>query len=330
MAKAIKRILVAVREVDSISAAMLAKAATLARANGARIELFHALNQALGLESVRGARPPDSPALTAERVANRSRARLERAAASPRLRGLNVRVHVEWDYPAHEAIIRRALKQSCDLVIAQAQPRHFASRLLLANTDWELIRHCPVPLLLIKRGGTYRRPAILAAVDPFHVRAKATGLDSLLVSSAASWAKTLRGQAHLFHAYVPVVAVVPMVNAPPIPVEVSPELLELEARRVRKALHRLSAASGVPASRCHVMVGDVPSELDAVVRRTRTRIVVIGAVSRSALERFFIGNTAEQVLDRLACDVLIVKPRGFRTRVPRRIATRAGVGRSKA
>jgi universal stress protein E len=330
MAKAIKKILVAVREVDSISAAMLAKAATLARANGARIELFHSLNEALGLESVRGERQPHSPSQTAERIAHRSRARLERAATSPRLRGLKVRVHVEWDYPAHEAIIRRALTQSCDLVIAQAQPRYFASRLLLANTDWELIRHCPVPVLLIKRGGSYRHPVILAAVDPFHARARATDLDSRIVSSAASWAKTLRGQAHLFHAYVPVLAVVPMANAPPIPVEVSPELLELEAQRVRKALHRLSAASGLPASRTHAMPGDVPSELDAVIRRTRARIVVMGAVSRSALQRFFIGNTAEHVLDRVACDVLIVKPRGFRTRVPKRIARRAGVDRSIA
>jgi universal stress protein E len=330
MTRTIKRILVAVREVDSIPAAMLAKAAAIARANGARIELFHALNHALGLEAVRGTRRPASPADAAERIAERSRARLQRAAASPRLRGVKVDVHVEWDYPAHEAIIRRALRRSCDLVIAHAQPRQIASRLLLANTDWELIRHCPVPVLLIKRGGTYRRPAILAAVDPFHVRARATGLDSLIATSATRWAKVLRGQAHLFHAYVPAVAIVPLATAPPIPIEVSPELLKLEAQRIRRTMLRLSEAAGITASRCHVNLGDVPSELDAVVRQTRAQIVVMGAVSRSALQRFFIGNTAEHVLDRVACDVLIIKPRAFRTRVPRRIVRRAGVGRSRA
>jgi universal stress protein E len=41
----------------------------------------------------------------------------------------------------------------------------------------------------------------------------------------------------------------------------------------------------------------------------------MGAVSRSALQRVFIGNTAERVLDALACDVLVVKPRGTKTRV---------------
>jgi universal stress protein E len=37
----------------------------------------------------------------------------------------------------------------------------------------------------------------------------------------------------------------------------------------------------------------------------------MGAVSRSGLKRLFLGNTAEEVLDKLSCDVLIVKPPGF-------------------
>lgn len=43
----------------------------------------------------------------------------------------------------------------------------------------------------------------------------------------------------------------------------------------------------------------------------------MGAVSRSALTRLFIGHTAERVIDTLACDVLIVKPAGFKSRVKR-------------
>jgi nucleotide-binding universal stress UspA family protein len=45
----------------------------------------------------------------------------------------------------------------------------------------------------------------------------------------------------------------------------------------------------------------------------------VGAVSRSALKRVFIGHTAEQVIDELRCDVLIVKPRGFKSSVAPRI-----------
>jgi universal stress protein E len=40
-------------------------------------------------------------------------------------------------------------------------------------------------------------------------------------------------------------------------------------------------------------------------------VIVMGAISRRALERLFVGSTAEAVLDRLPCDVMIVKPAEF-------------------
>ena len=51
-------------------------------------------------------------------------------------------------------------------------------------------------------------------------------------------------------------------------------------------------------------------------------LVVMGAISRSTLKRIAIGNTAERVLGDLPCDVLVVKPKRFVTRVAR---TRRGV-----
>ena len=71
----------------------------------------------------------------------------------------------------------------------------------------------------------------------------------------------------------------------------------------------------VPRRRRHVCMGDVSGELQVLTRRIRAGVVVMGAVSRSALKRFFIGNAAERVLDRLDCDVLVVKPRGFKSQV---------------
>jgi universal stress protein E len=60
-------------------------------------------------------------------------------------------------------------------------------------------------------------------------------------------------------------------------------------------------------------VGVVP----ATARKTHSAITVIGAVSRSALKRLFIGNTAEIIMDELSCDLLIVKPAKFALKQPR-------------
>ncbi|MND09065.1 Universal stress protein E [compost metagenome] len=40
----------------------------------------------------------------------------------------------------------------------------------------------------------------------------------------------------------------------------------------------------------------------------RADLVVIGAVSRGALQRLALGSTAERVLDFVPCDLLIVNP----------------------
>jgi nucleotide-binding universal stress UspA family protein len=44
-------------------------------------------------------------------------------------------------------------------------------------------------------------------------------------------------------------------------------------------------------------------------------IVVMGAVARSGISGFFMGNTAEIILNRIDCSVLAVKPPGFVTPV---------------
>jgi universal stress protein E len=38
----------------------------------------------------------------------------------------------------------------------------------------------------------------------------------------------------------------------------------------------------------------------------------MGVIARRGFDRLFIGSTAERVLDRLPCDLFIVKPAGFK------------------
>jgi universal stress protein E len=52
--------------------------------------------------------------------------------------------------------------------------------------------------------------------------------------------------------------------------------------------------------------------LQVLARSLSADVLVMGAVSRSRLQELFVGTTAERVLDRLPCDVLIVKPAELR------------------
>ncbi|HSG66502.1 MAG TPA: universal stress protein [Gammaproteobacteria bacterium] len=61
----------------------------------------------------------------------------------------------------------------------------------------------------------------------------------------------------------------------------------------------------------HLTQGVAAEQLLMLSRTLPADVVVMGTVSRSNIKRLLIGNTAERVLDRLPCDLLIVKPPGF-------------------
>jgi len=59
----------------------------------------------------------------------------------------------------------------------------------------------------------------------------------------------------------------------------------------------------------------VAQALPAYLTQHNASVLVMGAVSRSAIDRFFVGSTAEKLLDRVDQDVLVVKPAGFTDKV---------------
>lgn len=320
MTTRIRRIVVAVGDELRTPSNALRKAAALARASGASIELFHAM-----IEPDPAAAYPET--LTAQTVrvqrtalAGRHLRRLARLARHPSLRGVRVACKVVWDHPPHEAVIRRALRTRTDLVIATAGDHRLGARIVLRNTDWELIRHCPVPVLLAKSRRVWHKPVVLAAVDPFHAHARPADLDSRLLSAGEQYAQLLKGQLHVFHAFMPLISVEPVPFSGAAMTMLPPGVQEAHSQQVERTVKKLAATARVRPGHCHISMGEVADELQGLTRKIRTGLVVMGAVSRSALKRFFIGNTAERVLDKLDCDVLVVKPRGFKSAVRSRSA----------
>jgi universal stress protein E len=103
-----------------------------------------------------------------------------------------------------------------------------------------------------------------------------------------------------------------------VPLPWSPEQLQRHSAHVRKSIRQLARRFSVPPSAVHIETGNPVTVLPRLARRLRADVVVMGAVSRSGLDRLLIGSTAERVIDALPCDVLIVKPQSARTKVPRR------------
>ena len=243
-------------------------------------------------------------------------------AAQLRGRGLEIDTAVDWHTPRYEAILAKADAAAADLVVRAARKRSRIDRLLLGATDWELVRRAPQLLWLVKkRIDPAAKPLrVVAAVDPMHPSDEKAELDRKLVRTAAGIAGLFNGTLHLFHAYNPSAAVAPVASAShhaAMPVlRMSSDLsAELEARRRRK-VGELAALVDVPDERVHLVPGHASAALQKLVEEQGMDVVVAGAVSRGRLERLLVGNTAEEILDDVDCDVVVVKPDGFGTGAP--------------
>ena len=310
----IRRILVAIKEPEARPTAALIKAAQLARALGAKLELFHAMTWPLYATWDTDFRQLQSQ----ERA--RVTARLERLAArlggKGRQRPLRVSVAAAWDAPGYEAIIRRALAIHADLIVAGRDGERHIAPALLRFTDWELLRNSPVPVLLVKRRGAYRRPVVLAAVDPSHSLDKPARLDRAILGVSETLSRALGGRLHAVHAY----GAVPdgMHPADALDAETAAALNRKLEAEAFKRYDRLVDRYDIPRARRHLLAIPPAEAIEDVAARLRADIVALGAISRSGWQRLLVGNTAEAVLDPLSCDLLIVKPAHFRVRIPRR------------
>jgi universal stress protein E len=309
----IKRILVAVADPSARRQPAITKGVLLAQRCGAEVEVMHCLfdPQVQG-ELVYGRRIVERDIRARIETARRQ---LEGRVRSLASKDVPLRVCVRWDYPVHEAIIRQALRHKSDLVVAESRRHARLARAFLTNTDWQLIRLCPVPLLMVKASRPWKSAKVLAALDPFHVHAKPAALDPRILKVGAELARALNGTLHAVHVCAPLLEYAVGVMIEPLPIRVSGREARAHVNRVRKKVSSEARRFGVDNRRILVVEGAPQRVLPQVARRLRARIVVMGAVSRSALKRLFIGSTAEHVIESLP-DVCVVKPPGFRTPVP--------------
>lgn len=298
------KILVAVADPSAGLSKAVRRASALAHKTAASLELLHAIPSVVSA----GMAHAESEHFT-RTVEGDSRRRLERTANWLRREELIVNVTVQTGLPVHLAILRQVRLTSADLLVIEARKHNIFARLLLTQTDFELIRGCPVPLLIVKGRAAWRSPRILAALDPFHSNEKSSALDGDIVDAARAVAEVVRGSVHAGHIYRPLAP--SLLGAPIGAVVINPVPAQERAyeANVRRRFIEATNGYGVARNKAHLICGDPATEIPVLARSIHAGLVVMGATSRSGLKRIFIGNTAEHVLDSLQCDVLVVKSR---------------------
>ena len=290
------------------------RAAWLANIVGAELDLLICYYN----EYLAGDRLFDSPSLNKARheIISSYKEHLEELAEPMRVAGLNVRTSAIWDHPLYEGIVRHAHVTGADIVFKDTHHHSALNRALLTNTDWNLIRTCPVPLWLVKPHELSTSPLFVAAIDPFHEHDKPAALDDMILVLTKSLAEKSSGDAHVFHAYDPRIAVATATAGADSPVSLPIDEIESVMHdQHEKRLFDLTDFHGFDQQHEHLVAGLTHEELPRIAEELNADVIVMGAVARNRWQRLFIGATAERTLEHLPCDLLIVKPDWFQTPV---------------
>lgn len=288
------------------------RAAWLCGKSGAKLELVIVCYN----EYLSGERLFDGPSLEKARkeVVDGHRAQLESIARPLRDTGLDVTNSVVWDRPLFEGIIRHATAADADLVVKETHYHTSLARALLTNTDWQLIRNCAMPLWLVKPRPVQDRPVFIAAIDPMNEHDKPAALDDEIIVTGKAIAEHCGAELHVFHAYDPSTAVAAATANAYLPVSLPFDELDEQMRETHgKRFYEITGYHDIAEARTHLVSGRTEIELPELAAKLDGTLVVMGAVARNHLKRLFVGATAERTLDKLPCDLLIIKPDWFQT-----------------
>ena len=250
----------------------------------------------------------------------------KRAAAKSRLEALlptrEVSLHVGVGKTFIE-IIRHVILHRCDFVIKRAEPLSGIHGLLYASTDQHLLRKCPCPVWLQTSAQANLPKRVIAAVDVDIADAAEPetlwGLNQRVIEAARCAATGPGAEIRVLHAWDATGEGMVWAFASDSGSRVAADMYVNEVMQARhRAMDDLlgsmdndSDGQSSPTMTPRLERGRPEQVIIDQCQAFGADLVVMGTVARTGLSGFFIGNTAENIINSLECPVLAVKPDGF-------------------
>jgi len=272
---------------------VIEKAAFIAGANNASLDLV-SIDYSSYLEDGHYFDPPQAAELRLQML-EEHRLKLDEIAATLKDGELKVDTFSAWGHPSYKRLNEHIKHPESTLVVKSTKHHNKIARLFLSNEDWDLIRNCSSSLLLVKGQPWSKEPVFVTAIDPNHANDKPAALDVKMVACSQVLAGACGGSVHLFHSD----------SVPPF-MGVYSLLMNEEDKSAKLA--EFGRRAGIETSHCHWTDSPIESSLPKLLDKLDASVVVMGAISRSGIDRVLIGSTAERLLDLIERDVLIVKP----------------------
>jgi universal stress protein E len=267
---------------------LIEKALVMARQFGAHIELFLCESE----QAYELAHAYDREGIEAACARSIAQARdylsdLKVCANAP---DVDIAIDARCESPLYEAVVRKVLRSSPDLVIKGLAARRCGQHSTADPNDWQLMRTCPATLMLARRKVWHTPPRFAAAVDVSEQ--ETVSLPHEVMQAARTLASPWRASLDVMYGET----------------GVSEVAVPSRAGKLRS----LCEASGVAPDRTHVLCGAAEESLPPFARQQDYDVLVLGALSHRPAGTALVGTLTSKLLDALDCDFVLVKPSGCR------------------
>lgn len=210
-----------------------------------------------------------------------------------------VTIEVLWGKEIARAIIAYCKQHPADLLIKSGNRQQ---SWLHTPTDWQLLRECPVPVMITATKSWKKKARVLAAVDfSTDVKSKRR-LNDKIIEQAKVLASLLGDELHIgFAITVPqALADMDLIN---------PRKYAADKRKKLKPLiDKFCSDHQIDPANVHLRQGEAEKIIPSIANGLKADLVVSGTVGRKGIKGKLLGNTAEGIMSNLYTDILAVKP----------------------
>jgi len=225
-------------------------------------------------------------------------------------------------------VIYEILRNEHDLVFKTTDSGELLNR-VFGSDDMHLLRKCPCPVWLVKPESPKTYQMILAAVDvneyyPTEELDTRRILNHQILEMASSLALSECAELHIIHSWLALYEGMMRGAFMARPEEEVVSYIEKVKQQHVQNMNVLMSESidklgqdtlEFLKPKKHLIKGDPRKIIPAFAEEIKADLVVMGTVARTGISGFFMGNTAETILNQLNCSVLAIKPQGFITPV---------------
>ena len=218
--------------------------------------------------------------------------------ASVDLNGINVNTDVVWEKAFEQWVVARCLQKSFDMVFKSGNR---SESFLYTPSDWQLMRSCPEPIMIVGDSHWKDGGVVLAALDLGSSSEKNLTLNENIIRTTLKFAEATNSKVHACYSMAISKALSRLDSVDPIAYE------EKMKEKIDPLIRKILDDAGLDRSRLHIVSGNPASEICRISEAVAADVVVLGNKSSRSVRGRLMGNTAENVLHKISADVIVVK-----------------------